>query len=459
MPRGSSLSGRAAMAHLRPGNFSWAEPYLESPWVKVMAALAPQFPSPDDSESSEVWRHFALACAGGAAVLAGLGVVATLAVLLRSCCCYSRMPQARPSSKPMLCGGVLTFILAVAGICAYLLVGRKGVTTATDEISKAIGDITSARDQGLVLAALGAQLSGNLSLAAPLCQQAPGVQAALAAVQAQIDGYRSTVDEYNTDMQDIPGKLSDVKSALHTVSDLTLYGLGIPLALVLLCCTAIVVVGCATRCRAEGSGRCSNCCIKSLGLLLFAPAILVVAAVSAGEFGAGLALGSFCKDVDTNTLTYVHKFATGGIAYNATRFYINGTGSNPLLDQLEDANQTLNNLKTTLAQDGPTIAAACTPQLVSNISATLAETQEPLNTWGRLLSPEHIYPYYKTSVREDACKTLLSGLGWLVVFQYIVGLVCLPALVCSADKFLDRWVRWNAQPATRVLMIATEMSV
>lgn len=43
-----------------------------------------------------------------------------------------------------------------------------------------------------------------------------------------------------------------------------------------------------------------------------------------------------------------------------------------------------------------------------------------------------MYPYYQQAVREDLCHTSIVGIGWLVIFQVLVGLLLLPMLVCVA---------------------------
>jgi hypothetical protein len=293
----------------------------------------------------------------------------------------------------------------------------------------------------------------------PKCQAV--AQPYLLKFQQQLEGYRALVDEYNADMQGIPEKLGHVQSSLDDLSEFGMYGLMAPLALVLLCCFAILLVACATR-STRGSGRCSNCCIRSLGPVLFAPAILVAGAVTALEFGLGLATASFCKDVDTNALTYIQHFG-GDLTYNVSRYYISDVGTNPLLDQLREVNQSASTLQSTVDRFGSQVSAQCTEALpaVQSLAEALDAVHAPLDKVADLLSPSNVYPLYQKGIHEDACQTLVSGLGWLVLFQCVVGIVCLPALTCMADKFLDRWVWYQESPAARGLIGpgSTEMTI
>lgn len=451
------------MAMLRPvalsHNFSWVEPYLESPWGHAIGLLAPSFPAP--TASDEEWRRFAAACLIGALIFAAAGVLAALAVLMGSCCCLGRWPLARPSAKPLVRLGLFTLALTAAGAFAYFLVGQQGVQTATDQLDRLVADVRLASKQGAELAALGLQLSQTLNATIAHCPKA--VQQVLQSTQEQVEGYRAVMADYNADIKGIPDRLADGQSALQTFSRLGIFGLGVPLALVSLCCAAIVLIVCATR-TTQGSGRCSSGYIRSLGPLLFVPSILVITCASAGEFSLGLGLGSFCKDADKNVLTYIKHFAganhLGEVAYNTSAYYVKAEGSSPLLDQLAQANTTMLALSEQLKTYGDTVATQCKDEkAVQNMTAVVSSAQAPLEAWGRLLSPQNVYPYYQSMVHKDACATAVSGLAWLVVSQYIVGLFCLPWLVCKADKFFGQWVLWQASCATRRLVLATGSEV
>mmetsp|Transcript_122175 Transcript_122175/g.304953 ORF Transcript_122175/g.304953 Transcript_122175/m.304953 type:complete len:455 (-) Transcript_122175:347-1711(-) len=438
------------------GNYSWVEPYLESPWVKVMGIFAPSFPAPDAAAdvSGEAFHHFIAACAGGAAILAVTSVLAAVGVLLRSCCCSGRRLQLEaPSVKPLICMAFMTFTLTFAGMFVYLLVGHKGVSLTMDAVTHAVSDVTSAAEQGRMLSALGAGASVALNSSIPKCQGS--ARPFLQQFQRQLESYIECVDQYNSDMEGIPEQLRDLQTSLGEMSDREMYSLLAPLVLVLLCCLAIVLAVCATR-STRGSGRCSNCCIRSLGPLLFAPAILIVGAATSVEFGFSLASASFCKDVDTNALTYIQHFA-GNTTYDISRYYISGVGTNPLLDQLHEANETALKLEKTVEKYGSTVATVCADAgpTVKNISETLEAAHAPLNQVDFLLSPANVYPLYKEAIHDDACSTIISGFAWLVIIQYVVGIVCLPTLTCMAEKFMDRWVAYQADrrnPAALGLM-------
>jgi len=195
-----------------------------------------------------------------------------------------------------------------------------------------------------------------------------------------------------------------------------------------------------------------------MGPLLFAPAILVVTGFTAAEFGVGMATASFCKDVDVNALTYIKRYADN-TTYEVSQYYINGTGLNPFLDDLQTAQAKLNEISALFDAFGPIIGQECnSPVAVDTLEKSLIATNAPILTVDQLLDAKNIYPYYKTAVHDNACKTLISGVAWLVVFQLVVGLLCLPCLTTMADSFFARWTFWHSSPAARGL-IFQELSV
>jgi len=175
--------------------------------------------------------------------------------------------------------------------------------------------------------------------------------------------------------------------------------------------------------------------------------VLVVAALTASELGAGVAMGSFCKDADTNTLTAIHHFGDG-LAYNVSRYYITGEGSNALTDELQHATATVALIGQQLGATEVRrffVQECGAPAAPDSLASLIASTSGPLHSLDTMLSPAHVYPYYRSAVHESACTTMVSGLGWLIVSQIAVGLLFLPVLSCMADSFFSRWVVWRAQ--------------
>mmetsp|Transcript_16433 Transcript_16433/g.57429 ORF Transcript_16433/g.57429 Transcript_16433/m.57429 type:complete len:446 (-) Transcript_16433:447-1784(-) len=431
---------------------SWVDSYEGSLWVKVLGLLAPTFPQPDSAAHVEVWMHFSVEVFGRVASVVLVGGFTAIAVLIKSCCCPDRHPQSLPSAKPLLFVACLTFSCAIAGMIAYSSFGVEGIKSVSQEVSHIASDLETAQLQGIALRMLGNTLSDTLNATVPACPL-------LVKLQASVECYRHIVDRYSDDIRDLPGRLDVIHQPMKTVAEWGIVGLSCPLIFALLCVTAILFVLWATRRNAGTSiGSCGYCCIRILGPLLFVPAILVVTAATAAAFGVGLATAAFCQDPDTNALSWLRAPAQTDMAmfYTLSEYYIRGSGSNPILDGLWEAQIKLGEVSAALEVVGPDCQSS---EAVQNLTRTVNATQVPLRIAVDLWSADHVYPYYRAAVHEDACKTLISGVGWLVAFQLLVGLCCLPALTGMVDKFFTRWVRWHNGPARQGLINMQLVSV
>jgi len=433
-------------------------PGLESPWVKVIAS-APTFPPPGPSiaTTTEVWHHFATALIIGAAFVLALGLAAAVAVFLWTCCLRTdRRLQSRPSAKPLICVSSVTAFLAILGISFYLTLGNVVSDSAVLELDDAAADSTSVLKQGRTLADIGNRISSTLNATIPKCPAA--YQAELRKLLAPIEGFRKTVDEFNSGVASFPEQMHRASGVMNDVSAASLVSLSIPLILVLVCVTTIAGIVCSTL-WARGNGRVSKYCVRFSGPLFFAPAILFVTFVTAAEFGFVMALASFCKDADANTLAYVKEYFDN-TTFQVSCYYINGKCSNPFIDNLALAHGKLGNMSKLLDDFSPVLAQAChSPEAAVSLSKAMKETRAPIGVVDQLLSPQHIYPYYKNAVHDNACVHLISGIGWLVVFQIAVGLLCLPALTLMADTLLHQRALWKEDECPAKGLIAQDGAI
>jgi len=423
------------------GDTAWVKPYLEVPWVTVLSKLAPLFPPAESAASSEAWYSFASRCSIPSAVVVLVGACAALAVLIRSCIRAGRRPTRRPSSKPVICTSILTLLLVAAGILAYLAVGGAGtmrVNHAVQEIGSVLDDVATARARGIELKQAG---DGIAQAFQQILRECPAETQLNETLGQEVDRYQAQSARYMEYLDGLPGHLSDhAKNQLFLAAGMVFFSVLGPLALVVLCCVAIFAVVCATR-GANGGGRCSNCCIHGFGAALVTPVVLVVTAVAAGELGAGVALGAFCRDADTNALTVIRQLGDETL-YNISRSYIDG-GVNPLTEALWQGSDSAN---ATIAQlEKEVVRLECAPNATDLLARSAKSTRAPFDDLRRLLDPAHVYPLYEAAVHDFACTKVVSGLGWLSLSQLVVGVLCLPVLACMADRFFDRWVAWRAR--------------
>lgn len=205
-------------------------------------------------------------------------------------------------------------------------------------------------------------------------------------------------------------------------------------------------------CCGESCGRCcgqcfasvARCCLLKIGAYLFVPAILVGAVASGLEVVSVLGLASFCKDAGPNALAYLH-WQMGDTAYEVGRFYIEGNGSNPLLDELWVVNDTAYNLSEHVKMHEQLLEANCTDsrEAVDGILRAFHSMKSPIHNATLLLSPRNVYPYYTLIVHEKACGSVMSGLAWLATLQYISSIAILPLLIGAAGRYLERHQQWG----------------
>uniref|UniRef100_A0A7S1RWT5 Protein tweety homolog n=1 Tax=Alexandrium catenella TaxID=2925 RepID=A0A7S1RWT5_ALECA len=417
------------------------QPWTATWWVKLFEHMGPEFPAPDAPE--ETWHHFVVSCSLGPFVLLALGALVTMGVLCCTCLCRPRARRAvfnKPTWKCSAFIGLVTLVLIVLGTIIYWRTGSVTWERARSELDRALLDTTTARDKGEMLRSAGAWMLQDLDDIPEPCQEK--AQGPLQTLKDELSLYLGEVDHYRSDLDSLPDRIRSVQDLSGTISLITRVGLLVPLLLVLICCMSVILaLVCAKR------GRCSLCCIQCLGPLLFTPTVLLIAAVAAVQLEVAVVSSSFCADVDSNALAYIkHEFGASSAVYEVSEYYITKSGRNPLLEELQNASATLQSVKSTVATYGAAIQQACPDwHSADNLTSSIVIAQESVDMGQSLLSLGNIYHYYEEVVRKDACETAVIGLGWLISFQAVVGLVFLPWLITLALRYLKARRIWHVE--------------
>merc|ERR1719183_1742116 len=93
---------------------------------------------------------------------------------------------------------------------------------------------------------------------------------------------------------------------------------------------------------------------------------------------------------------------------------------------------------------------------VNNIAAQLSTALNMTRESFDLLSRnDTIYPLYEKAMHQQVCGDVIDGLGWLSLFQILVGMLCLPCLSCSVAAFVHRraYERTPALEGTQVTLV------
>eukprot|EP00931_Biecheleriopsis_adriatica_P102927 TRINITY_DN77830_c0_g1_i1.p1 TRINITY_DN77830_c0_g1~~TRINITY_DN77830_c0_g1_i1.p1 ORF type:complete len:460 (-),score=116.12 TRINITY_DN77830_c0_g1_i1:47-1402(-) len=426
------------------------QPWEATWWVDVLQRLGQAFPAPDAPE--EEWQHFVVRCSAVPVVVLSLGFVMAL-LLLCSFCCGKRAatPSRRaPSCVPSFCLGLVTIVFVALGGLVYLLICSKALDTAQTQLTRAAGDVRSAASEGSRMEDLGAAMLKNLDSIAPSCPPLvqKQVEAEVQTIRDKVVSFNADIAQLNSLVRPLPGQVDDVKEHAEGIGQLTALALLVPLALVFLSCV-LVMVAVMSSC----TGRCTGCCLRSLGPLLLAPTVVAVAVAASVQLEVGIVTSSFCKDVDSNSLAYIQKAAgRNSTTYQLSAYYIEGKGTNPLLEDLGLAAQQLDEVNASVEKFGMQVETFCTWKGLASIEDGIAAANQSLETGNQLLSAGNVYPFYDKAVRQDLCRTVVIGLGWLVLFQVAVGLLLLPLLTCVGHGYLKAKRGWHLDSARQALV-------
>lgn len=417
-------------------------------WVEFLQKFGPTFPSPDASH--DAWNHFIIQCSAVPISVVAIGLLVSISLLCSACCgcCVgSRASCRRRSSVPTAAMALLTLVLIAVGTIIYWTTGSQAGATAIEQLNRAADDAGTA-------AALGSQLesAGNLMLAdldalVPSCpvQYQTLAQQFVATVRPQIESFSQQSQSFVSTLGPIPQAILSVKDKSSSVTLVAMIGLLIPLGLVVLGCLVLVLAVCMSH-----TGRCTGPCIRCLAPVFFVPTVLIIAVAAATQLELGIAISSFCVNVDSNSLALIDHFGPQ-VTYELANYYIAGVGTNPLLQDLSDAEDQITKAKQSIVAAQPFVDNCPNWGKYQEVLGALNSTEVSISRGNELLSTGNIYPYYEQAVREDICSTVVIGLGWLSLFQVLAGIVCLPFMTCLANTYLKEQAASRRSEATRPL--------
>jgi hypothetical protein len=337
--------------------------------------------------------------------------------------------------------------------------GGKSFLTATHQFDRLVDDLNSAVDRGNALNFSGTDILTRLDQLQDLCpKQVYGIiESQLAKTRGQLKDVLTEVRTFTRDIEPLAQNLTDVHKHSAEVTWLTEGGLAVPMVLVTASCFIITLATLATRgCGGRHMAECNDCCLIRLGALFIASTVLLATLVAAGETTTGVVVGSFCANVDANALAYAqYGMGEGSVAFQATSHYITGAGDNPLDEPLDKAGNYTDSANKTLAkfdeQYGVQIQAFCQNWVAAPVYQDVSDVFANISATKTLVSRTNVYPYYRDFVQEDMCNTVITGLGWLVVIQLVVGLFFLPVVACMAGAFFTNWAAWQESTARGLL--------
>lgn len=443
----SHLQGNTSLDEPHP---PWANQTGVNFWVQAIASAGDgHFPRAD--APSQEWRQWIIQCGRLPLVIVVLGIAVAAATLYFMWADKRHSVRARNTSAPQLqllwrrffVACFLTIVFCGTGLFNCVSLGMSSSNIAGQEVQRLETDLSLAEELTEALNLSGASFNRNLDRLytdCPLKVQAM-INESVASLKSDVSDYNSEIKFFHSVVHGLPEEISlFVRRSQPIAVDFGLL-LGIPSAAAALCFIALSsLVLIAERVGPKCAKRCETCEHTCVGLSFVAPAILIVALLSAAELAACIGTASFCLHSDSVALDYLEATlqASPG-ALDLARFYFRGTTSsiNPALQSVHRAESAISRSIAWVAWYREPLARSCPEWDFMNVTRNLLTVQHGLSQAADLLDPYTVYSFYDVSVHGLVCRNTVQGIIVLVAFQLILGFICIPVLALTASTLLD----------------------
>jgi len=445
-------------------NSTVAESWSLSGWGRVLNSLASGgFVLEVDDHNFTV--GLALKASWVPLAMLVISLIVAFVTMARLFCCSPKMHSNRGKSATVsFVWAGLSFGVAVVGLIIFLSTAQRGFGHSNDVLNELSVDVGNASTVASSLNMSVWDLQSNLQQLQVVCPDLPtpvkqSIDAKLQPVLAELETTGGDMNTYANQLGAISGEVDKLTSGRASdIEALSSAILSVPIIFVTLTCAFMTTILLGTSCLRSGSNcaKCQDIFFFKIGSVGLALTILIVAVISTAQLASGIAISSFCGDVDGNMMLVLNKsigegspfYAEHGAqAYNATRYYVTGQGQNPFEVELNNAStkfgevtDAFSKLQEQLHSDD--VQKVCGnafdgPVNAINVDLDNVENQTQLS-FTLISRNETIYPLYSKAVHEAVCGEIINGLGWLSLFQFAVGVVCLPCLSCTVASFVHR---------------------
>ncbi|CAE8646349.1 unnamed protein product, partial [Polarella glacialis] len=290
-------------------NVDWVHVAKAGNWVSLLSGWAAEFPSAGSSDSD--WQTFLVQSLELPVILSLAGAAIAAATLWALCRCHMR---ARTASPPwilflLVCLGTLACFVTGIYLCA--VEGQRGFHLASSNLALAAEHATAAQAMAEDLNISGTSFVRNLDRLYVECPKSTHefLRGSVMELKVEVSGYLDSVARYASSLQGVPEQLALAEQQSHSVDAFVSLCLGLPIAVVSLCYMTIGLLVAVAECSgAKCARRCSFFQLPCVGATCVAPAVLLVALVSAMELSVGIVSSAFCSDADVLTLAYAEDF-------------------------------------------------------------------------------------------------------------------------------------------------------
>jgi len=392
-------------------------------------------------------------------------LIIAFVTMVRLLCCSPKLQNKRGKSvAPSLVWALLSFVVVIVGLIIFMATAQRGFAQTNDVLNDLSADVGNASSVASSLNMSLVHLQTNIHKLQETCPDLPAsarqsLNSEVQSVLAELEAAAGGLSTYTNQLEAIAGEMDDLTSGrAQEIQSLSSGILSLPLIFVTLTCAFMTTILLGTSCLGHGSNcaKCQDIFFFKIGSIGLSLTILVVAVISTGQLASGIAISSFCGDIDGNMMIVLNNsigegsdfYAQhGSHVYNATTYYITGKGQNPFEDELKNASTTLAEANDTLSQlkdllNTEAVHQSCGDAFsdpVNAINSDIANAFDQTQVSVILLSRnETIYPLYQEAMHKAVCGEVINGLGWLSLFQFVVGVLCLPCLSCTVASFVHR---------------------
>mmetsp|Transcript_56952 Transcript_56952/g.165042 ORF Transcript_56952/g.165042 Transcript_56952/m.165042 type:complete len:495 (-) Transcript_56952:207-1691(-) len=434
--------GSFADAPLIAADGEWVQRYSANGCIRTLGRFAAPFPQPGSPEWA--WQDYVDDSLPVPWAILAVGVVAAVALPLVLHFCHPKL-RSRDLGPPwpfLYAAGGAT--LACVAITAFLGIQaqRASFVTASENFRGVYEDVRMSEKLAEALRVSGSAVMTDLQELNVHCP--PNIRdlfmGSVNNILHEVGAYMAEVARSQHTTRQLPDQIEALELRTRSIGDIVAMFLGLPVVLTLLCCAAVVMTiyvieHSSTKC----AKRCEKCEMPCLALGCVAPAMLAVSLVAAAELGVGILSSGYCLHADKLSMGYaMATFGPHSNAFALSRYYLDGDGPNPALQHLSKAQVQIVDAIQWVRHYGDVTARSCPMWRKEDaVVLNLQTVQYSMNATSHLLSPYHVYPYYDHTMHEIICKRLPQNLAAAALFQMILALICLPALLCTASCVVD----------------------
>lgn len=345
------------------------------------------------------------------------------------------------------------FTLALALVVAMVLAHRelrKTMSFLDESLSRAHSDALVVARHGEAIVEASSAFNASMHALHSVCQFDNGsfIGNFMSETTGAIDGYNKMMSDIQSYLESAPSRVHTVHTAFKKYREWLAYVPLMPTLLVTLLCGGMVMEAIIVRCTDRSAIAHDVDITLRVAAFLFALGILSIAFVGAAEWLIATFLSLFCMDADKSVVELVEN-SNYTEAYNITRHYVYGDVLNPIMQNVQLTDKMIFDLVNVYVGIPAALKAVgefvvdCPVTKFFHVSALAEDVRRFLQGVAPLFDNAHIYPYYRMIIREGMCGSFVDGLGFMLLAQLVVGLLCFPLCVYYTHQYLTDCFIWE----------------